>query len=146
MEIEDKRKDLIITTNYAFDGRFSNRWKLDANEEPVDYDCVANWKNEMLQSVYPNLRRVKIRTLRTKIDVNRFLTNLSNSSPLLAYLEVDRIQLNDSHLELTFDSLQKLSIDSIKIVQDYRFQIDAKELQAIYLGESRFLLVKFLGT
>lgn len=131
---EAGRVDLVITRDYAFDGRFSNRWLFDESNELVDYDCVTNWSDTMMNTIYPNLRRAKIRHLPARISMPKFLASLSSGSLFLEYLEVDKIHL-DQNLNLNFCSLQILSIDSIEPVE-LRVQFISRQLRKVYLGNT----------
>lgn len=137
-------RHLVIASNYIFSGGFSNRWKFDLYNETVDYRCIYNWNPNMINTVYPRLLRIKICTLPAAVQIEELLTNLSNDSFLLEYMEIDKIELTVRNLDVAFPSLLKLSINSVNAAADYRVQFNAPQLRAVYLGKC-FSFVFFSG-
>lgn len=137
MKSESANEELVVTTNYAFDYRFANRWKrFREHDEPVNYASVRNWRYEMLSVSYPYLKRAKIRTYGIELPLTHFLLHLSKNAHVLEHLDVDRIATKKvGNLDLTFRSLQTLAIDSVEIAVGNQVRFKVEVLWALFMGE-----------
>lgn len=139
--------DLVITLNYMF-YRISNRWKFTDDNEPVDYETITNWSDELAKMSYPILERMKICCL-PRLSTMRFLVHLATNAPLLQHLEIGHIeQIKSGDLSLPFESLRTLSIQTVKRLENDKITFIAPRLSMVCLGKfcfySSVLFISFI--
>lgn len=129
---------------------FNNRWRLE--NDVIDYNAIRFWSNAQefatIRLNWSSVKRLKIYGL-ARHQATELLTKL-NSLTSVAQLEIDRLELYMGVTSrYTFDSLDLLSIDSVRVIDINggekpdafaMLEINAKELNTVYLGEWNFEL------
>ena len=139
------QQDLIVYTDDFMFELFENRWKSSNEVMNCEVRLVpaVEWRG-VLTVNRSTLRRLKI--CGVKADLLIAILDFLRSGPLIQ-LEIDTLELlptNRFSLNNVFNSLRVLSIDSVRVVNEFELEIgsptfafNAPNLTTVYLGECR---------
>ena len=116
------QEDLVICVDDDFS--FENRWRF--TNDLVDYRTVEVWTASSLTKDRSNLKRIKIYGLSCE-PMAALLERLSSTSRL-EHLEIDTLEIKHATSDVyDFEFLKRLSIDGIRVVDQYGEVPDATD-------------------